>query len=94
MEMILKILFFLLSNVDIQFTEIERLIWRNHTAATALSTIIKMEFLDKRKFASAALGKETETFVVYITALPVSSIYTSRKAQMGALIAKKALIEV
>lgn len=39
MEMVLEMLFLSLSNVNVKFTEVKRLIWRTYTIVEAISTI-------------------------------------------------------
>lgn len=45
----------------------------------ALFTTKKIEFIDKRESATTILNKKAESFVVYITALLVMSIYPSKQ---------------
>ena len=63
--------FLTFSNADIQFAEKE-LIWRSYTSAKALSITKRIELIDKKEFAKAALDKESKTFVVYVAALKAS----------------------
>ena len=53
----------------------------SYTTAKAVPTIKRIELLDKKKFAKAALDKESETFVMYIlsleTPLAGTAIYPS-----------------
>ena len=83
--MVLGMPFLALSNVDIQFDKKE-LTWRSYTAAEALPTTKRVEIIDKKEFAKAALDAESETFVVHVAALeaPLSgmTIHPSRAAQV------------
>ena len=63
-KVVLEMLFLTLSNADIQFAKKE-LTWRSYTAAEALQTTIKrVELIDKKEFAKAALNENVEAFVV------------------------------
>ena len=81
--MVLGIPFLTLSNADIQFAAKE-LTWRSYTAAEALPTTKRVEFIDKKEFAKAALDEESETFVVHVAALEAPlvgiTIYPSPEA--------------
>lgn len=68
MEVVLKMLFLLLSNADIQF-DIEKLIWKTYTAIKTLSTTSWVEVADKEEFAKVVLDINLETFIVYILVL-------------------------
>ena len=67
-EVILKIPFFIFSNVNIQFAWRE-LIWKSYTMDKALSTTKRVELINKKEFAKAVLDKNSETFVVYMVFL-------------------------
>ena len=71
------------SNADIQFAERE-LTWRFYTTAKVLSTTKWVEFINKKKFAKAALDVELETFVMYIVVLEAlgMTIHPSQIAQI------------
>ena len=75
MEVVLKMLFLIFSNADIQFAE-KILIWRSYTAAEALPTTKWVKLIDKRKFAKATLVSEFKTFLVHIIALEALLIGT------------------
>ena len=70
MEVVLGILFLILSNADIQFTKKE-LTQKTYTIAETLPTTKQVEFIDKKKFAKEALDAESKTFVIYVAALKV-----------------------
>ena len=70
MEVALEIHFIAFSNVDIQF-DIKSFTWRSYSTAKALSTIRKVELIDKYDFTKAALNKNSKTFVVHVAALGV-----------------------
>ncbi len=86
MEMVPGILFLAFSNADFQFGA-EKLIWRSYTAAKVLPITSRVELINKREFAKAALDKNSETFVVHVSALDVveSSINPSQAAQIATL---------
>ncbi len=87
MEVVLGMLFLSLSNADVEFAELGKLTWRFYTAAEALPTTSRVELIDKREFAKAALDENSETFVIHVSALDVAepSIHLSRAAQIAAL---------
>lgn len=87
-------LFFLLINADIQFTETQELNLRNYTGAKASRTKKRKELIDKREFAAALLDKKAQIFEVYRAALLAMSIYPSIVAQTGALIAQKVYTKI
>ena len=64
--------FLTLCKADIRFAERE-LVWRTYSAAEALLTTQKVEIIDKKEFAAAALNKEDKTFVVHMAALSMYS---------------------
>lgn len=66
--MILEILFFSLSNTDFQF-DIGELIQSFYIAIEALPTISQVKLIDKQKFAKATLDKNSENFIMNITAV-------------------------
>ncbi len=68
MEVILGMPFLSLSNANFQFGAGE-LTWRSYTVAEALPTARRVEFIDRHEFAKAALGENSETFVVHVAAL-------------------------
>ena len=87
LEVVLGMLFLTLSKADIRFAERE-LVWRTYTAAEALPTTRRVEIIDKREFAAAALNADDETFVVHVAALAEPTtmpIHPSRQAQVAAL---------
>ena len=96
-EVVLGMPFLTLSNADIQFAAKE-LTWRSYTAAEALPTTKRVELIDKKEFAKAALDEESETFVMHVAALEALlagiAIPLSRKAQISALIRDEAPTKV
>ncbi len=70
MEEVLEMLFLILNNADFQFGA-EELTWRSYTAAEALPTTSRVELIDKREFAKAALNGNSKTFVIDVAALKV-----------------------
>lgn len=57
-KLVLKMLFLTFSNANIEFTELEKLIWRFYTTAKALPTISRIELINQKKFIKAALDKK------------------------------------
>ena len=87
LEVVLGMPFLTLSKADVRFAERE-LVWRTYTAAEALPTTKKVETIDKRKFAAAALNADNETFVVHVAAiaeLTIIPIHPSCQAQVATL---------
>ena len=91
MEVVLGMPFLTLSNADIQFAEKE-LTWRSYTAAEALPTTKRVEIIDKKEFARAALDEHVEAFVVHVTSLSTMAIHPAREAQIASLIAEEVKI--
>ena len=94
-EVVLDMLFLTLSNANVQFVEKE-LIWRSYIAAKALPTTKRVELINKKEFAKAALDENSETFVVHVASLisTLLDVYPSRTPQISGLIAKKAPTKV
>ena len=82
-------LFFILSNSDIQFAKKE-LTWGFYTAVKALATTKRVKLIDKKKSAKVALDKKFKTLVVYVAALEAllrsakMTIHPSQTAQIAA----------
>ena len=79
--------FLTLSKADVRFAERE-LVWRTYITAKALPTTRRVEIIDKKEFAAAALNADDKTFVMHIAALaePMTMpIYPSCQAQVAAL---------
>ncbi len=102
-EVVLGMPFLSFSNVDVEFEELGKLIWRSYTTAKALLTISQVKLINKREFAKAALDRRSEIFLVYVTILelPIAMpIHLSRALQvvddstMTALQWNKALTEM
>ncbi len=97
MEVVLGMLFLSLSNADFQFGAGE-LTWRSYTIAEALPIAKRVELIDKYEFAKAALGENSETFVVHFAALeapkPAMLIHSSRAPLLAALQQDKAPTEI
>lgn len=68
MEVILGMLFFILSAAHIWFVEM-KLVWRIYTTAKALPITQRVELMDQNDFTKAALSKTFETFVILVAAL-------------------------
>lgn len=63
-------LFLVFSIINCHFGA-EKPIWKFYTVVEALSTINKVEIIDKKKYAKIALDRNSKTFVVYVAALEV-----------------------
>ena len=80
MEVVLGMPFLFLSNADVQFAEKE-LTWRTYTTEEALPTIRRVEIIDRKEFAKAALDENVEAFVVHVSSLGLRmTIYSAREA--------------
>ncbi len=89
-------LFLTLSNTNLQFVEKE-LKWKSYIIAEVLLNTKSMELIDKREFVATALDKNVETFVIHIaisSTTLVIQVYPSRQAQVGLLLADKALSKI
>lgn len=62
MEVVLGIPFFTLSNADVRFAEGE-LTWRSQTAVEALPNTRRLDLIDRKEFAPAALNENEDSFV-------------------------------
>ena len=100
-ELILRMLFFILSGVNIDFLRHE-LWWGTYTIEEALPTTRCVELVGKKEFATTALDSEHETYVVHVglvnsNALPSSSpfnIHPFCRPQIASMIAEKAFTKV
>lgn len=82
--------FLFLSNINIKFAKLEKLIWKSYTTVKTLLITNQVELTDIKKFAKTVLDKNFKTFVLYITALKATktvniAIYLSQAAQIKAL---------
>lgn len=98
MEVILKILFLIFSNANLQFVDKE-LKWKSYRTTKALPTTKRVEFINKKKFPIVVLDENVKIFVVLITTLSttltlVLQVYFFCQAQVGLLLANKTLIKV
>ena len=64
-EVVFEIPFLTLSGVDVDFLRRE-LGWRTYTTKEAILTTRRVELVDKKEFAAAALDPEHETYVVHV----------------------------
>lgn len=63
-EVVQGMLFLFLSNTNVEFTKLGKLMWRSYTIARALFTTSRVKHIDKKEFAKAVLDKNLETFVM------------------------------
>ena len=85
MDIILEMPFLTLSNANIRFAE-ENLTWRTYTATDALPTIKRVQIIDQKEFAKAALDSNEEVFVVHIATITLEiAIHLARQAQIDLL---------
>ena len=91
-EVVLGMPFLTFSNADVQFLEKE-LTWRSYTTAEALPTTKRVELINKKEFAKAALDEKSETFVVHVISLNrTPGIHPDRAAQIASLLAEEVRI--
>ncbi len=67
-------------NIIVEFIELEKLTQRFYTIAKALSFTNRIERIDKKEFAKAALDENSEIFIIHALALEITTIYPSRAA--------------
>ena len=70
-KMVLKMLFFIFSNVNMLFAK-QELIRRFYIIIKALSTIKQVKIIYKRKFTKMVLDKNVKVFVLHITSLSLN----------------------
>ena len=92
-EVVLGMPFLTLSNADVDFSSRD-LWWKTYTTEKALPTTRRVELVDKKEFATAALDPEHETYVVHVASLssaPLTSldVHPSRRPQISGLIAEE-----
>ena len=58
-------LFLIFTHVDIQFTQ-KKLIWKTYTTEKALPTTCRVELIDQKRFAKAALDENIKAFMIHI----------------------------
>ena len=91
-EVVLGMPFLTLSNADVQFVEKE-LTWRSYTTAEALPTTKRVELINKKEFAKAALNEKSETFVVHVASFNLTlGIHLDRAAQIASLLTEEVRI--
>lgn len=70
MNVVLRIIFLALNNVDIQFN-IKKLIRKTYTITKISLITSQVELIDKKKYIKVVLNVNLETFVMHISALVV-----------------------
>ena len=91
-EVVLGIPFLTLSNANVQFVEKE-LILKSYTTAEALPTTKRVELINNKEFAKAALDGKSKTFVVHMTSLNLTpGIHQDKAVQIASLLAEKVRI--
>lgn len=73
-EIILKILFLIFSNMKQYLIELE-LFLRTHTSINAILPILEFELVDRKEFVDAFLNQEEKTCMVCITCFANSDLY-------------------
>ena len=90
-EVVLEMLFFTLSGVDVDFSG-QKPRWRIYTTKEALLTTRHVELVGKNEFAVAAFDLKHKTFVVHVASL--HSIPLDAKPQISGLIIEEAPTQV
>lgn len=94
-ELVLEMLFLMLSNANIQFIK-KKLIWKSYTTTKVLPTTKYIDLINKKEFAKTVLGKNIKAFVVLVILFNfgklIMLIYLAKKIQITLLIAKKVKI--
>ena len=95
-EIVLKMLFLTMSNVDVDFQAWD-LQWRSYIIGDVFPTTRRVELIEKKEFAAAALNPEHEDFVIHVATLnvdPGDEVHSSKRAQIAYLKADEAFTEV
>ena len=97
-EVVLGMPFLTLSDADVDFSG-QELRWKTYTTEEVLLTTRRIELVEKKEFASAALDPEHETYIIHIASLsstPLASpnVQPSCKPQVSGLIAEEAPTKV
>ena len=81
--------FLALNKVEINFEERE-LTWRTYSLNEALPTTKRVQMINRKELAAAALAPDKEAFVIYVAYLGAKiSIDPAREAQMALLLAEE-----
>lgn len=90
----LEILFLTFSDTNIWFAE-KKLTWKSYKTTKALLITRKVELINKKEFAIAAIYKNSKIFVIYIASIiKTMLIHLFKKTQIVVLKVNKALIKV
>ena len=102
-EVVLGMLFLILSGADIDFSG-QELRWRIYTTKEILLTIRRVKLVGKKEFVAPALDLEHETYVVHVASLsftllaslrsPPLNVHLFQRPQISGLITKKAPTKV
>ena len=94
-EMILKILFLKISNVDVLFKK-EILTWKSYITYKALPTTKQFQIVDLEEFVIATLDINNKTFVMHVDIWEREKmlVHSKKQAQVGALLFNKVLTKV
>lgn len=95
MSIILEISFLVFNKTNIQIN-IKSFIWRTYSAAKVLSIIKRIKVINQYKYAIMALGKNSDIFVVHVTALKTLNLYLYlfRALLLATLYQNKALTKI
>ena len=94
-EVILGMFFLKISNANMSFDE-EILMWRTFTTIEVLPTTEQVQIVNPKKFVTATLDVDSETFVVHMVIKEQKEmpVYFEKQAQVGALLFDEAPTEI
>ena len=94
-KVVFGMLFFILSNVDVDFLD-QELLEKTYTIKETFSIIKYVEYVGKKKFAAAALDLKHEIFVIHVASLNfiLLDVYPFHRSQIFGFITKEALTKV
>ncbi len=72
MEMVLGMPFLSLNNINVKFAELRKFIRRSYTAIEAVPTTSRVKPIGKREFAKVVMNKNSETFIMHMSALDIA----------------------
>ena len=94
MEVVFEMPFLTLSNANVGFLD-KKLTWRTYSVGEILPTTKRVQIIDWKEFAKAALDPKNKAFVLHIVTITLKmTIYPEHKAQIDLLKAKKAPVLV
>lgn len=77
MEIVLRMFFLSLSNIDVKFGT-KKLTWKRNTVVVIIPMVKQVKLINKYEFVKAALDKDSKTYIVYIATLKNTELHSSR----------------